>query len=1081
MAKQPSRLNGRQNSDPNEIRELIQSQNDLLLQLTSDFAKFGLTLASIDKRINEVRETKALVVPPPEPPPEVTSCAPDSDEALGPTSARGNQRGSKTRVRTTSDGAEGQRSDEMNQMNQTAKKLLSPTSPSATSRKGPPKKAVTRLEDEAEDGGVVERVQSKHKTVGDLGAKKKRASRCSNSSRQDPSADPKGEAANVFLPSDATLHSGVKVPQEAQAEQKFGFAVGDRVGRTAGQVGTIVGFTDDEVNVELLDGTCIKKYPAELSKAEQKFGFTVGDSVWRTGADDTRQVGTIVGFTGDEVNVELLEGTCIRSKPTELAKEEREAEKAELSEDIGCSRLMSELSLSATIKPQPTSPEAMQKEFLNAIMQGSEQDVVSLLSSKADPNMVFPEFPCFGRTFLDGAPLAIATLKGHKVLVRLLAESQANPDSGYSFHAGALNVKLFFPASHGTIAGGNLELLQLLIDLRADAHSRCENDASLVWQASYFDQQVILKYLLSMDVSVDAPAWSQDNKDYIYTPLHAATNAGHAHVVEVLLEHQASVGGQNCKGNTPLQDAIKFCHHDLVELLIQHDADLLGVSNPDNNAYDPCDLLFDKGNPLVIAAAAAGLRKVQTDSQIDRLTCSQFVRFLRERGQTPINIVNAVMREHSIRYWEGKERVFVKAGYIDKSYGYNVDVGPHPGYLIDAWNHKMTLPADSRLAFDRLAPQLGDSTSNMDDPIYSSVKVWCCHVPFVQRDIEVLRAFAESIEEGLFDEPATQAIVQLHWQQVAQSSHILMFSEVVYLLLLCFLNTALVEVQNDVSWATPLKIFSWLSLLMWAGLQAVDVMHVVGNISTGNKKVMLLSLQRKLFHHSVRVCAGVMLVIVALRYGIDNSEIDNTKSQPWINAALAILIFFRWMSALYALRAIKPIGIRVLPILRTLRGIGPFCGVLATILIGVIFGYYALGLKPFREAIEVVWGVVFFGVAENEVTGADQSEYYYVVRVGVIILSFGLGLSMMNILIAVLSTEYAKAADNAFRSFMHMRACMAIDHFLILEGFRIIWKCRRVTTNKLTREHNVLQRHSKILEWGAERVHVWFCREKSEE
>jgi hypothetical protein len=545
-------------------------------------------------------------------------------------------------------------------------------------------------------------------------------------------------------------------------------------------------------------------------------------------------------------------------------------------------------------------------------------------------------------------------------------------------------------------------------------------------------------------------------------------------VVSVLLENNASVHGKNGKGNSPLMDAIKYGHDQLVELLLVHGADLLtDTRGKDGASIDACDMLFARKNPLVIAAAAAGLKKVSAE-QLDKLTCTQFVRFLREKGNTPINIVNAVMREHPIRYWEGNDRVFVKAGYVDESYGYNVEVGPHPEFLTDAWTRKSSLPTDSKAAFDLLIPQLDDPTSHMEDPVYQAVNAWCCHVPFVQRDIDVLRALTETPVETLFDEPACQAIVQLHWQQVRKSSFILMGLEVVYLCLLCMLNIALNESRDDSKWRMHLRVFAWLTLLMWAILFSVDLIHIVGNIATGNKRIMLLSLQRKLFHHSVRLFAGVMLLVVVIQFGMDQGDTD-TKRYPFINVSLGTLIVTRWVSTLWSLRAIKPIGVRVLPILRTMRGIGPFVGVLATQLVGVIFGYYALGLKSFRESLTIVWGVVFFGVAENEVTGADSPGYFWIVQFFVVSLSFFVGLSMLNMLIAVLSAEYQIAADTAFRSFMHVRACMSIDHFLVLEGFRSIRHCKRRSLRQMTQEHSSQQRTSKISEWGAERVHVWYC------
>merc|ERR1719410_3282181 len=104
----------------------------------------------------------------------------------------------------------------------------------------------------------------------------------------------------------------------------------------------------------------------------------------------------------------------------------------------------------------------------------------------------------------------------------MLVAAGASVESTYSFVAGAEQKVWSGTVVHATIPMGNLDLLKDLAELKADMHTRGSNGASLLWQASYFGQPSILEHLLSIGLSIEQKAKSQDDSIVSYSPLHVA-------------------------------------------------------------------------------------------------------------------------------------------------------------------------------------------------------------------------------------------------------------------------------------------------------------------------------------------------------------------------------------------------------------------------------------------------------------------------------------------------------------------------------------------------------------------------------
>jgi ankyrin repeat protein len=63
------------------------------------------------------------------------------------------------------------------------------------------------------------------------------------------------------------------------------------------------------------------------------------------------------------------------------------------------------------------------------------------------------------------------------------------------------------------------------------------------------------------------------------TPLHKAACWGHDAILQLLLNHGASVNAVNKEGDTPLHDAAREGHVDILQLLLNHGASVNAVNN----------------------------------------------------------------------------------------------------------------------------------------------------------------------------------------------------------------------------------------------------------------------------------------------------------------------------------------------------------------------------------------------------------------------------------------------------------------------------------------------------------------------
>jgi len=138
--------------------------------------------------------------------------------------------------------------------------------------------------------------------------------------------------------------------------------------------------------------------------------------------------------------------------------------------------------------------------------------------------------------------------------------------------------------------------------------------------------------------------------------------------------------------------------------------------------------------------------------------------------------------------------------------------------------------------------------------------------------------------------------------------------------------------------------------------------------------------------------------------------------------------------------------------------------------------YYALGIYSFPRCFLIIYRlVVMADVDPSEMEnvwpsrmklqpdGAVKefmslaSEYYVVVRLMLIFISFVIGLTMMNLFVAVLCLAYDSAARNADFAFARNRARLLLDHEAMRIGSRTLKKlCRRRNPAQSSKDFDAL-------------------------
>merc|ERR1712032_356190 len=182
-----------------------------------------------------------------------------------------------------------------------------------------------------------------------------------------------------------------------------------------------------------------------------------------------------------------------------------------------------------------------------------------------------------------------------------------------------------------------------------------------------------------------------------------------------------------------------------------------------------------------------------------------------------------------------------------------------------------------------------------------------------------------------------------------------------------------------------------------------------------------------------------------------------------------VLVFCKWNRFLVYLRQIRVIGIQILPITQTMWDMGPFLLVFSLYFLASVNMFYALNTgHSFVQCFMQVYQLVVLGSGDSAtlantdapqmtvdlITGAvlqsapPDADNLSVVRVMLIFVSFLIGVSLMNLFLAVLCVAYTEARDKAHISFQSSRTEMVLDQHAVRAGSARICCCLRWQTVK---------------------------------
>jgi ankyrin repeat protein len=171
-----------------------------------------------------------------------------------------------------------------------------------------------------------------------------------------------------------------------------------------------------------------------------------------------------------------------------------------------------------------------------------------------------------------GTPLYYAALCGfHDLAEQLIIKypHQVNTASGrYVSPLGA------------ALSGGHLKTAQLLYEHGAEVDVQGLGNCTLLRGASSWGHPAhleIVRWLLSRGANLTVP-----DKQYGWTPLHAAALSGQVEISRSLLQYKADDNAQDLYGKTPLHKASEMGRVNVARLLLEHGAEVNARDNSRN-------------------------------------------------------------------------------------------------------------------------------------------------------------------------------------------------------------------------------------------------------------------------------------------------------------------------------------------------------------------------------------------------------------------------------------------------------------------------------------------------------------------
>jgi len=715
--------------------------------------------------------------------------------------------------------------------------------------------------------------------------------------------------------------------------------------------------------------------------------------------------------------------------------------------------------------------------LLDAILVGNADKLrKELRNAGSNPNMTYTDMVVLGKKYVKITPLAVAALCGNQDMMHTLVAAGASVESAYSFHAGAQGQVWTGTAAVVPCCKGNLELLKEMVELKADINTRGSNGATLVWQASYFGREEILKYLIDMGVSLELKAQSPDNDAMTHTPLHVGIIRGHSSIVDLLLRSRARLDVDDGRGRSLLRDAVSQGHTKIMHSLIVSSADLfrtedaeydkqagtlsLSASMTPQFSGRECTgtptcmaRIFDSGNTVLVSVVAKALK--DAPDLMDRMSKGDFLKFLASGSEASLHAFDAIFSKQTLLFWQKEgckwERGSRTKAFVPVDQNMNIMSGPHQKVISDLYKSKTDLPESIRGFIDGILPIKKPASYKSK---YVPVEAFMCHIPNVHRDLHVLLAVSNMNCE-IFASEGCCALINWMWAGEMRTARFRMSLATVELCnFMCF-NYLFDEVATANQPRKTQLVLSVISVIIWLLAVFFELMQCMGYLVHG--------FMGKYFR-SPRHCFDIVVLILTGCFIIAFWNLDEELvSSDEFATLLGTILFLKWFRFITYLRQVRVIGHHILPMMQTMGEVGPFLLVLGVYLLASTNLYWAFRNNySLFECFFLIYRLAVLGdfsigelehkarphtskkVQEDMQQASNGTEAtflfpdgdtaWFSVRFMLVIVSFMVGVLIMNLFIAVLCSSYDRAASVANKTFMRSRAKIVLDQVAVRAG-----------------------------------------------
>ncbi len=238
------------------------------------------------------------------------------------------------------------------------------------------------------------------------------------------------------------------------------------------------------------------------------------------------------------------------------------------------------IALAACVTPAPAQERGYVRPDVAELSAVTKQGDV-----KAIERLLAAGVPVDGVNALGQQPLIVATKAGHHRVVLMLLKHGADPNTRARTNAGCS--ALTFAA-----VGGDLRLVEALLEAGATTNLRCRNGLTALGAAAQTGQAAIVAHLLKHGAEPNGWGW-RDDESRQWTAVCSAACNSQQRVLEMLLKKGGDPKTKLSNGDPLITVAARTATKPILEMLLEGGADL---EAPMRGGATPIAVALQHGN-----------------------------------------------------------------------------------------------------------------------------------------------------------------------------------------------------------------------------------------------------------------------------------------------------------------------------------------------------------------------------------------------------------------------------------------------------------------------------------------------------